>query len=337
MHLKIFEKHRPFSHRPGTSYVLPGTSLVFTLFPTLIRWHDLSSTESGAELRLQVTGPVDGFTSQINIERRFITVWGHAKEGYYKYRIQPDGQHFSITTFKDLALEGEYKESDQSIQPPEIERLYLGVSKKQEWELIQQRCDLKELIPIWYAMSQHAPACPCDEKSSLYQQCNILIEHREIEKIGDAFVSLFKAAFSGVFVPRLQDDDHHGFTLPPFFSSSPLGLLSTSRQTIRKLFVQLEENRVDILPTLPVEFHCGKFIQIKLGDYGELDIEWTKKTIRRLVFRCRKDAELQFLFQNHLKRFRSRITGSNQYSKVDCGETLEFVSGKTYLFDNFQK
>ncbi|MEM1282071.1 MAG: hypothetical protein AAGG81_00815 [Chlamydiota bacterium] len=337
MLLKIFEKHRPFSHRPGTRYVLPGTSLVFTLFPTLIRWHDLSSAKNSGELKLQVTGPVEGFTSQLDLERGFITVWGHAKEGYYKYRIQPDGQHFSVTTFKNLTLEGEYKESGQSIQPPEIERLHLGVSKKQDWELIQQRCDLKELIPIWYAMSQYAPICACDEIASLYQQCNILIEHREIEKIGDGMRSLFKAGFSGVFVPRLQDDDHNGFTLPPFVSSCPIGLLSASRQMIRKLFVQLEENRVHILPALPVDFHCGKFIQIRLGEYGELDIEWTKKTIRRLIFRCKKDTELQFLFQNHLKRFRSRAVGSNKSRKFNCGETLEFLSDKTYLFDNFQK
>lgn len=337
MKLKIFEKLRPFSHSPGCSYVLPRTSLVFTIYPTLVKWHDLSDPGNSGELRVRVTGPVKGFTSQLDLERGLITVWGHATEGHYKFRIQPNNRSFVITKLKDVIIDGDYKESTSKESPLTQERLYLGVSKKQEWETLDRRCDLKELLPIWYSLSQQVPTEVCAESTSLYEQCKILIEQKDRVNIGTSVRSLYQSAFGQVFVPRLHDEDHQGFVLPAFSATTPLAILSAGRELIRSLFISFHNHSIDILPALPTEFHCGKLIKVRAKDYGEIDIEWTKKTVRRLIFRCEKDVELQFNFQNHLRSFRLRRLGDRAFKSIDCAEGLSFTSGQTYLLDNFRK
>jgi hypothetical protein len=341
MHVTIFDKLRPFSHVPGTSYVLPGTNLVFTLYPTVIQWHELSEPKNIMQLQLNITGPVKDFTSQLDLEKGFIQVWGRANEGYFKYRICSHQGSFALTKLKEpatgLNITGDHNEEGEPQTPIRQERLHLGVSKKQDWEMTHRRRDLKELLPFWYALSQQVPASHCEESPSLYTNCKELIAKKATEQIGSAFESLYMSAFSGVFVPRFHDDDYHGFTLPPFAASSPMAIISAGGQLIRSLFTTIDRETLHILPALPVEFHSGRFIQVKAGDYGEMDIEWTKKSLRRLVFRCEKEGDLQFVFQKHLCRYRLRDINDRKGEVIACGSPFHFCAGKTYLFDNFQK
>lgn len=339
MQLTIFDKFRPFSHAPGASYLLPGTTFVFTLYPALIKWHDLAVPEQNGEIPLRVTGPVKEFTSQLDLEKGVLHAWGQAQEGYYKYRITPESESFAIAALKGNALPFEgIAEEAKKPQPLTLERLHLGISKKQEWEQVHRRCDLKELLPFWYALSQQFPLTPCDDTApSLYTTSKKLIEQNEIEAIGASLEVLYRAAFGGVLVPRLQDEGYQGFSLPPFIAASPLAILPAVGRLIRSLFIKEEPPFIHILPHLPVEFHSGRFIGLNMRNLGEIDIEWTKKTIRRLVFRCKQETELQFVFQKHLHRFCRRDLENGKKLRVACGTPMRFTAGNTYLLDNFEK
>lgn len=338
MQLTIFDKFRPFSHAAGASYLLPGTTLAFTIYPTRIEWRNLATSGSDNHLVLKATGPVHGFTSQLDLEKGVIYVWGLATEGYYKYRIQPREGNFVIVPIKGRVLEGEFVEEGVEFQPTlPIEQLHLGISKKQEWELVHRRCDVAELLPFWYALAQQIPASNCDCTPSLYAVCKKLIAEREITAISAAFKSLYLAAFGGVLIPRLNDEDYQGFTLPPFEAASPTAILTSGGELIRSLLFTATPPLVQVLPSLPVEFHSGRAIRLKIAHLGEVDLEWTKKLIRRLVFRCAKETNLQFIFQKELRRFRLREVGSRQDQIISCGTSLDFKAGRVYLLDNFQK
>lgn len=341
MHLTIFDRYRPFSHKPGTAYLLPGTSLVFRVFPTVICVEDLHDEQLSQQLKLAITGPIREFTSQIDLESSTLDVWGHAIEGYFKYRISSVNGSFQLTILKEpttgLKIEGDTSFGDRKKKPISLEKLYLGVSKKQEWSQVSQRCDIREILPFWYSLHQTVQTHECSNAPSLFAKLKQAIESHSTEAVGGVLQSIYKTAFNGVFVPSFFDYSHLGYPLPSFEASSPLAIISHGGRLIRSLFVANEGSSVDILPILPVEFHSGRLINIKLPPFGELDIEWTKKTVRRVIFRCSENAELTFKFQTHLKSYRLRKLEKHNGVRLGCGEPYAFSSGLTYEFDNFQK
>ena len=60
--ISIAERFKPFSHTPGTKYILPYSTLTVQVFPTLIRVEE-------REIPLELTGPVVDFTAQIDLEK----------------------------------------------------------------------------------------------------------------------------------------------------------------------------------------------------------------------------------------------------------------------------
>lgn len=314
MHITIAERLRPFSHVPGFLFILPGSTLRFQIFPALIRVHDLSGKEPLflTEIEIGINGPVQDFTIQQDLEKGIILVWGHTLNGYMRYRITAAQKNFSfyITIEKEpvdhplkWALtngfqmlphqEEEHPKKTFIItsqvdkissvlfyKPKEGERLSLGNHKKQDWDMMRQRAQMTEIFPLWLRLSQMLPICPyiaAGGTSALLERCRGVITQQEIESTLPAFNALHCAAFEGGLSPRLHDDQHQGFALPPIekVPHSPLQLLREGAALIRSLFVRCEEDRIHILPTLPPELHCGRFIKICCLA-GNIEMEWRK-------------------------------------------------------------
>ena len=81
MKIVIKEQCKPFSHLPGAACLIPGTYAEIQAFPTLLKIAD-------HVIDLPFTGPVEGFTLELDLERHCVFVFGKAKEGYYKIRIE---------------------------------------------------------------------------------------------------------------------------------------------------------------------------------------------------------------------------------------------------------
>lgn len=302
--IRIAERLHPFSHQPGVSFLLPGTDCKVRVYPTRLHF---TSPHTDLIVDLDLLGPVDGFTAELNLEENCLKVWGKTTLGFIRFHIlcKEDGiwlflqkapqeeMHFICGGIKTQLKKGE---SAHLIQEnwgktiPNSERLSLGVTKAQQWEKMKQRQELTELLPLWVRMGQRVPSQEefPHEKTGMFallNACRQVIERREKTKIVETFRQFFLAAFEGVFVPRAEDTEFQGIVKNQEGEATlklPLALLKESAALLRSLLFQEGEQSISLLPCLPPEFHCGRGIHIKTSFGVLVDFEWTKKSLRRV-------------------------------------------------------
>jgi hypothetical protein len=118
-------------------------------------------------------------------------------------------------------------------------------------------------------------------------------------------------------------------------------LLTKGAQLIKEMLVSVNDKlddgkTVDILPCLLPELHAGRYCDVHLGPIGKLDLEWTKKQTRRIIFHSAKEQNLTFNFQKDLMSFRLRDANSSVATVKTCGKPHVFAVG-TYYLDNFER
>jgi hypothetical protein len=303
MNIKIAERLRPFSLIPGAACVIPGSCSVLEAFPTLLRI-------SGHEWKMPLTGPVAGFTMQQDLEKNCVYVFGKAKEGYFRLRIQASDSGFQITSEKGPLKSAHIDAEVPFVSKLLFERLSLGNHKSQDWDQVQRRSDLKEILPILFCLGQKIPPIPHQPLTGTF----------------------FKAAFRNLLVPRLIDDQHQGFVSDESAAGNPFFLIQQGAKMIRELFFRQTERRLAFLPNLPIPFDSGRMLGLQALGIGEIDLEWSKKLLRRVVIRAAASGEVLFELQNEIKSFRVA-----KKRKLKSNEPLLLEAGKTYHLDRFQK
>jgi hypothetical protein len=374
MRITIAEKLRPFSHHSGTSFVLPGSSQGLKIYPSYIQVVDLSvsSPRVLAEFYLDIEGPVKDFTVIQDLEKGCLNVFGNSIKGYFRYRIHaiantdgmivivekaPEaGIVFEIAKEKKVLKAGEraiftgsqHNDDHKKIYSAQSsERLSLGSHKSQDWELVRRRLSFADIFPIWFRIGQLVPMFDSTQligTAQLLNDCKDAISANAPEKILEYFERVFLTAFDGVLSPRLIDTDFQGIkyrgqdlSLLPAVEGSPLAILTEGARLIRSLFVQENNKQISILPAIPPEFHCGRFLDIKCGERGELCLEWTKKSIRRMTYLAKENQTLSFVFANHEKACRLRTSFKDPGSVYTPGTLIDLLAGNSYWFDNFQR
>ncbi len=365
MDIRVAQRFRPYSHKPGTRVVVPGTTLRLEVFPSLLRVHSVETRipHLVSEIDLDVTGPVEKFTVCLDLEKGRVRVWGHAQNGYYRYAVS--AKENSVALLVERAPEhGLNVESGGSVRCLQIgeelsltstaadipihrglfdsqERLSLGCNKAANWERVSERLNMSEITPFWLRygafVSPDFWRCGGGTAAQLPKFAELLVDkaHTHVE---DHIRSLFLQGFDGLLAPRLVDTDHHGFVNPPVHDDdSPMALLSMGARLLRQLFIQeFDKYHVDVLPVLPPSWHCGRFINIACGTESRLSIEWTKKTLRRMVLRCEDSTEWTFSFPHSLKSFRLRRGTKDSGRSLDTSKPIKLDAGYQYFFDNFQ-
>ena len=257
----------------------------------------------------------------------------------------------------DLELNKGKESSEELYASQFFEKLYLGNSKDQNWDAHHWKRDLTAIFPVWFAVGQTLKNKPMpmqiDAKQrkgvyALLDECKKKIEEKDKMAIVKAFQNLYAVAFSGVMAPSLSDPLFQGISLSEFdqtkkgdgknsskeaFSLTPLSLFSEGVELIRSLFFQRKENKIEILPCLPPEFHCGKLLRICCGEYGSLDIEWTKKKIRRMEFFSLQDTEVIFSLRNGVKTFRVRKGKKDRGEVLSANEPVQVKANASYSLD----
>jgi hypothetical protein len=323
--IEIGEKIKPFSHVSGTRALVPCSSFVVQLFPALLR------VEGDRDYPIQITGPVKEFTVQLDLEKQCVWVWGIAKEGYFKFRLE--AMEEGLTLYLDRAPTAGLQIGDKRFQAKQkalltaapsylkvdrVERISLGNMKAQEWDQVWRRMDLKEIVPALFLLGQMTP-----HKSEAIGGTESLLKAHF-----DLFV---QTAFSDLLIPRLQDTQFQGIAPSHQGSGDPHSLLTKAYRHLRTLLLEEANPTLKILPHLPVEWDCGRATALHVEGLGDLDLEWSKKTIRRMVIRAAKTSHAKLLFAKPVAIF--RLDGK----LIDNGSTLAFEAGSTYHFDRFQK
>lgn len=327
-------RFRPFSLQPKTQALLPGSTLACEIYPAKVIVSDLAKDEPQVvqEIVFDDFGPLDKFCVMQDLERGEIVVSGMSRKGYVRYSLYAlQAKRSFCLAFQKSPEKKEPIVVGDTLRPrvtfAERERLFLGVDKAQEWSQVQRRGDMKEILPVWYWLSQSLLHLNGATESGPSLLCRA--KEGSLQEMKD----LYKAAFANILVPRLEDRDFQGFLLPITTNQkmSPLALLFDSFAMIRRLFFQENEGSMAILPQLPAEFHCGTLAPIRTKKGHTIFLEWTKHMIRRVRIEAACDEELSLVFQKEVKQYR--------LGKVTCanGAMLSLVSGRTYLLDHFEK
>lgn len=366
MQIKISEKLHPFSHQPGTKVIVPGTGFGLQIFPTHLTLEDLSQNSSKQPLGylyFKLEGPIEQFTVTQDLEKCKVSVWGRAKNGYFRYHcyVKEDALVLELekTPLGGLHMRGFWElEIDRSIQPKNylilkvnlnledknrftlIERLSLGNHKLQDAEKIRGRLSMQEIFPWWLKLGSLIPACSFSQNFgslALLQECEQVVMQGKKQEILDHFKKLYTVGLESLLYPRLQDTQFQGYDLTPHShrcTDSPLPILYKGASLIRTLFFKQENTSCYFLPLLPVEFHCGRYINIGLKE-GILSFEWTKRCIRRLVFKASQTCVLDFHFPKEIKSFRMRRILKEKGQRMIKNQPLFIEANHTFYLDNF--
>jgi len=198
MRISIAERLRPYSHLPGSKLLLPLAGTRVQVFPALLKIE-------GEDFPLSLSGPVKNFTVQQDLERPSIRVFGEAREGYFRYRLE-DGNCI-IERDPGKVLAGLPKTfSNKKTELPFLDKLSLGSHKSQDWELIRRRLDLKEILPLIMRLGQLLPIATASTSGT----GKLLEDLKTAEKdlLYDKLCGFFLAGFSSLLYPRLNDSEH---------------------------------------------------------------------------------------------------------------------------------
>jgi hypothetical protein len=302
MNITIAHRMHPFSHKMGSVFLLPNSHFKVELFPTLLRFTDLENRMEPLEIRLFIRGPIQSFTAELNLETGSICVFGNTLDGYIRYSLSCKASELLLLCEKTPStLQIKYGSTLSQLKPKQTlaipvpfclesqglqERLHLGIHKAQDWELMQRRFNLQEIFPFWLALAQWVPPVTYEDNAqgmfSLIYKCQTAIEKKEKLQIISCFKNVFLVAFEGVFVPRLFDSDYQGILDVEEKTLPAAALLLQSAKLLRRLFFVEEKSLFSILPCVPPELHCGRIIQLQTTKLDRIDIEWSKKRLRRI-------------------------------------------------------
>ncbi|MFN0065591.1 MAG: hypothetical protein ACKVOH_05075 [Chlamydiales bacterium] len=302
--ITIGAKLQPFSHKPGQRCAIPGTKIIVEAYPSLVRI-------DGREVLLDIEGPLRQFTLLQDLERGCVTIFSEK----YRFHILPNGE----IIHKKL--------SGLPIIPRE--KLSLGSHKSQEWE---RKKTFAQIFPVWFALGRLIQA---KGEFPLLDICKQTVALNRPERVLPAFERLFLSGFSHMMVPRLYDDDFQAISQSGG-KGDPFVLLSEGAILIRSLFIQSTKQQVSILPHLPPEFHTGRFCHLAV-DTALLDMEWSKKQIRRIALLAKNEGEIEWRFSPDIKRYRLRIDQAKKGDIKSVRESLVIKSDTLYLLDQFEK
>jgi hypothetical protein len=370
MRIEIAQRFRPFSHLPGTYFILPGTCLRLQVFPTFLKIEDLSCfmPQKCCFIHFHLKGPLDKFSILQDLEKEEIRVWGDSPAGFFRYRVKAIQAGDIEIIVEKAPLQGvQYSYEGGSLMGEEriisgtrlkvvtalplyireprkfsMERLSLGNNKAQDWELMRRRADFAEIFPIWHALGFTVPYSgnTLVGTSTLLEECKSLIKANSPEKILPGFKSLWLSGFEGGLSPRLHDTDFQGIInhqIPVNSEASPLQLLTEGMRLIRSLFIQMQHETISLLPALPPSFHCGRLLNAHCPGFGVLHMEWTKKALRRFIFSATDSGSFGFLFSQGEKSCRVRRSLADRGTQYLRGDRIEIEAGSNYWFDNFQR
>ncbi|NGX29683.1 MAG: hypothetical protein KR126chlam4_00087 [Candidatus Anoxychlamydiales bacterium] len=354
MQIKIKQKFNIISHRLGTKFLIVNSTYFVQIFPGLLHFKDLNS-DKNFKIFLEFIGPVKNFTIFQDLQNGNIKVSFQTQQGFLSYKIFNSEKatciNFERLPHDELSIK---LDKTKKIKPktsinlpiaisytkkPE-EFLFLGIHKKQDLDFINKRENFMEILPFLFLYSQffkNVQTKKCLRENCIVRELKEKIQNRKRNEIEDQFIKVYKAHFSDSFIPRVNDEDFQNII--PIIKekdASPLHILRKLFYIIKSILIDQKLDEISILPAIPISFHTGKALNINLP-IGSFDIEWSKKLIKKLIFRPKKDIKLKLHFQSKITTYRLKIFIKQKGKFFKNRDFLSFEKDKTYYFDKFQK
>ncbi len=346
MRIRINQKFIPFTNLNGCRFLICNTDYTVQIFPTLLKFKSINK-KNQFDIYLDILGPVKNFTAAQDLKRGRIRISGTSQQGYFSYLIKYDQIYFE-KVFKNgigctLNKKQKVKAKDAIALPIRKvnnntvkEILSLGIFKKQNIEDIAKRENLAEILPMIFLLAQYLDVRQQREKPLLIKDIEELLENKNRLGIENAFYKLIKVHFTKAFVPRIFDDEYQGIVSKALKDYNPLYLLQKTKELIRAIFIQEKKDVIEILSNLPISLHSGRLIDIQVS-FGTMDIEWSKKLIKKIIIKSKKEAKIKLKLQSKIKSFRIKKSKKEKGKKMNRDESLFLETDKNYYLDNFLK
>jgi hypothetical protein len=340
-----------FTHHPGTKIYLAGSSHVIEVFPTAIRVYACHAFDLKCikELVFPELGPLSGWMACVDPMRHNIQIEGRGRHGFVRYRIYSTEEGVFLkpsTGMMKVAVGGigtDVQKSDAfplvgipcSLPRYPTPRLLLGCNKAPNWDRISEAPVMEEVLPLWYQMSPPSPDLSLDSSSTLFGAIVESIQKRDAMTIISAFATFFRVAIDGFFVPKRTDNLFLGYEKPLL----PDEMLLTQVHPnicgmVRSLFLQEMSDIINILPCLPKELVSGRLLHETLLSGHQIDIEWRKGEVRRVLLHAAHDGVVTIKARAATASI-IPLHGRTRKKVFTIGEEVEVQKGKHYLLDNF--
>lgn len=336
MHIRINDRFRPFTRKPGTLLLIPGTSLGVKIYPAKLFFFELDSKTPKPlfELDLNFEGIASQFLALADLEKGRIQVqFGTSSTERVVYRLLREEDKIlfildkkpsslSVHLNKNPVIEEDflvlpYTPKEEKI--PAKERLSFGVNKAQDFDKIRKRNSLKELLPIWFFLGSQSPRGKTPLQPLLKEEPEDFLERT------------LQLMFSGILAP----DASKALFLAPknkLLEQSPFSILNEGYLLIKSLFIQEREDTLFILPHLPRVCASGR-LKAALTK-GVIEIEWRKYKVLKLIIHSFDDQKVKLKFGTPIKQCRF---SESQKNKININDFLNisFKKGYSYYFDKF--
>lgn len=358
--MKIASRYRPYLHKPGGECLIPGTLILVRAFPTRL----MIQEENGQTYQFiwNLKGLIKDFTLMQDLENQSVYVSGFAEDRFFKYKIFIEDQIVSLKLERSSkSLEAKFfsKEMEVSLSLNQnsifkifrtnhaldilksVEKLSFGQHKAQDWELVAKRKNPQEYLPFWFSLGQLSPLRENHDVKPpmlghLYAAKKAL-KSSEKEDFLQKLHEIFLCGFQGVMVPFEQEQGFSGLNLSSDEPSQKkcYDILHYGYQLIKEMILSLDADKICLLKNLPSLFHSGRALNFCLSD-SLFDIEWSKKTLKKVHLTVFTQKTYFFSFQNSLKTFRLKEKSSKKGSIHSCFEPLTLEPG-FYTLDQFKK
>jgi hypothetical protein len=357
MKITILSKLKPFSHTPGLFCLIPGTFWAIRAYPTKLIFINLEQLSDIYQVDLNIQGLVKNFTCIQDLEKGKVDIFGIEKRGYFRFEILATSAGLElklnrcfkdglVILFNNLTSKQLYCKDTFMLGvnlthlgcfSKDVERVSLGNHKKQDWDLIIRRSDIKEIFPIWLKLGILLPDKEPPENHPLISELEKNIEIKDKLSIEKLFLKLFFSNFKGIMCPMRTPQNHLGIIPEQTYHFSPFILLQKGATLIRRLFFHQDNDFLHILPCLPASLHCGRYINLQCDEIGTFDMEWSKKQIKKIKFRAKADKKICFKLQPKIRSFRVRSSLTSKGCDYQRDDEISLCAGRVYFFDRFRK
>ncbi len=336
MRIDILKHATVILHTPGTPLLIPSTPYIVTAYPTCIVI-DNFQTKQKTEVSIEIPGKSLEFNVKADLEKGYVEIAGRSHKGFYRACVERKDTDLHIYPhkgcgFQEVRLPFErYVKNESQL----TSRLSFGVHKSLDWAKVVSRDDMLEMLPLLFAVSKGYRSAHESGDSLLQQLLRTTCDPEARGSLLSHLKDCVRASMKGVFAPFGHDPEHWGYTLPAsnLSTSEFLGLMN---ETILNMFIQRSEGVLSILQALPVEAHSGRLIGIELSGLG-IEIEWTKKKIRRLFIDAFTSQEIYLKLPDGLKSFRMRTSKQEKGVIHSSGLPLSLQAGNRYYLDHFER